>query len=806
MPTIVRSRSLRTKILSWSLVPTVLALAAIALVSHFAYQTMARDLVLERDRELTRLLAEQLGSQLADSAGTPQNLSRVEGVFEQEIVTERSLFRRLVISIRPRTGQEGIAYLVNADGIAILHSDRTRVGDSLQDSPAVAAVLAGEIGSQRLYDDRGNDTLTSYAPVPGTSWGLVIEQPWSSLTASITGYQNAILALTTGSLVLLAGLVLFGVGRTIRPLRALASATRAVSDGDFEARVTATTGDEIEALAVQFNRMTARLRESYRALEDRAVRRERELAMLNAVTVASSLERKVPLVLQSSLAALGGIPGFEAAAIWTMDPTSDQLTLAASHGNPKCLQSLTSSPGAHELRTRLVDAPPDFSLVSLRPDNSTLVGVPIMVRGCLLGILGVALHPRQAPDAEELHLLTTIGQQIGLALESHRLFDDAGRRADLFRLISDVGGHITAILSLPELVGAIVESIHGRLGYERVAIGLVEDGYVVMKAGAGDEWDHTSLPQPNRALGRQDPIAWVAATGRSLLVPDVVRDPHFVPLAGSKPACSELVVPLRAGKAVLGVLDVHSTSQHPFTEVDQTVLESLAAQAAIAIENARLAERSHEMAVLEERTRIARDLHDAVSQTLWTAGLIADVLPDQWDSSRAEGMRSLRQLQRLTRGALAELRMLLLELRPAALASADLGSLLRQLADGNSSRKHLAMNVSVRGREVELPVDVKIGLYRIAQEAMSNVVKHARATHVTLALETQGGVVRLRIEDDGSAPEAAEGSSDGCGLGMDIMRERAESMGARLTVERGHEGGLRVEVAWPAPTEAAANG
>ena len=115
--------------------------------------------------------------------------------------------------------------------------------------------------------------------------------------------------------------------------------------------------------------------------------------------------------------------------------------------------------------------------------------------------------------------------------------------------------------------------------------------------------------------------------------------------------------------------------------------------------------------------------------------------------------------------------------------------------------------VTLTARDVfPVPEDVQIGLYRIAQEAMSNVVKHARATHVTLALETQGGVVRLRIEDDGSAPEAAEGSSDGCGLGMDIMRERAESMGARLTVERGHEGGLRVEVAWPAPTEAAANG
>jgi signal transduction histidine kinase len=431
--------------------------------------------------------------------------------------------------------------------------------------------------------------------------------------------------------------------------------------------------------------------------------------------------------------------------------------------------------------------------------------VPIVVRGCHLGLLGVITHTPQFPDAEQLQLLTTVGQQIGLALESHRLFYDATRKADLFRLIADVGGHITAILSLPKLLAAIVESIHTRLGYERVAIGLVEDGQVVMKAGAGGGWDQASLPPLGFPLGGNGPINRVAASGESLLVPEVPYDQGIGSLGTSPQTYSELVVPLRTGSAVLGVLDLQSESRHPFTEVDRTVLESLAAQAAIAIENARLAERSQEMAVLEERTRIARDLHDAVSQTLWTAGLIADVLPELWDSDRAEGRRSLSQLQQLTRGALAELRMLLLELRPAALAKADLGLLLRQLASGTTSRKHLAMRVSVKGQAEELPVDVKIGLYRIAQEAVSNVVKHACATQVTLALEALGNSVHLRIEDNGCAPETPGAMPNGAGLGMDIMRERAESMGARMTVERNEQGGTSVEVIWPAPVESAAH-
>jgi signal transduction histidine kinase len=387
-------------------------------------------------------------------------------------------------------------------------------------------------------------------------------------------------------------------------------------------------------------------------------------------------------------------------------------------------------------------------------------------------------------------------------MESHQLFADASRRADLFRLIADVGKHITSILSLPELMNAIVESIHQRLGYERVAIGLIEDGRVAMKAGAGGGWDHRSGHPPSFIVGEQGLIGYAAASGKSLLVPDVRNDSRYVPLADSEGTCSELVVPLRTGELVLGVLDVQSECRQPFTEIDRTVLESLAAQAAIAIQNARLAERSHEMAVLEERTRIAHDLHDAVSQTLWTAGLVADVLPALWRSNRVEGQRSLRQLQRLTHGALSELRMLLLELRPAALASADLGELLKHLADGTTSRKNLAMLVSVGGR-VELPVDVKIGLYRIAQEAVSNVVKHACATRVTIALETQGDAVRMRIEDDGctqtAAPDPDPGSTPG--LGMDIMRERADSIGARMQVERTEEGGTRVHVTWPERVE-----
>jgi signal transduction histidine kinase len=424
-----------------------------------------------------------------------------------------------------------------------------------------------------------------------------------------------------------------------------------------------------------------------------------------------------------------------------------------------------------------------------------LTVVPILVRTASLGLLGALPHPERDLGPEAVQLLTTVGTQLGLAVDSHRMFTEARRRADLFRLISDVGGLITSARSLDELLKAIVTSIHDRLGYALVDIGLIEDGQVAMKYGVGGEWDRPNHQPPRFVIGEQGLIGWCAAAGESVLAPDVQADHRYVPLPESDRIRSELVVPLRSGDEVLGVLDVQSEQLHAFTGVDRAVLESLAAQAAVAMVNMRLGEQARRMAVLEERTRIARDLHDAVSQTLWTTGLVADVLPDLWRTNRPEARRSLGRIQQLTRGALAELRMLLLELRPAALADADLGLLLRQLADGTASRKRLRIVVQSDG-PTELPVEVKIGLYRIAQEALANVVKHAGATQVGLLLETQGCAVQLRIEDNG-CPVAPPGGQ-AAGLGLQIMRERAESVAAELHVTPAPGGGTRVEVRWPA--------
>jgi signal transduction histidine kinase len=197
--------------------------------------------------------------------------------------------------------------------------------------------------------------------------------------------------------------------------------------------------------------------------------------------------------------------------------------------------------------------------------------------------------------------------------------------------------------------------------------------------------------------------------------------------------------------------------------------------------------------VAAERSRLARDLHDAVTQTLFSANLIADVLPKLFEKRPDEARRRMAELRQLTRGALAEMRTLLLELRPSALVDASLKDLLSQLAEAMNGRVRIPVTVEARG-DCQIRADVQVALYRVAQEALNNVVKHAAATHVEIQLHGTPGSVELSITDDGVGFDPTRDRPDRQGL--EIMRERAEAVGARLRVDSRQGSGTMVVVRW----------
>jgi PAS domain S-box-containing protein len=203
-----------------------------------------------------------------------------------------------------------------------------------------------------------------------------------------------------------------------------------------------------------------------------------------------------------------------------------------------------------------------------------------------------------------------------------------------------------------------------------------------------------------------------------------------------------------------------------------------------------------------ERERLSRDLHDSVTQTLFSIAAIAEVLPGTWERDRDKARRGLDNLKEQTQGALAEMRTLLLAWRPEALQDSDLGELIHQLGDAMAARTRMPVTTTVVG-ECYPPVDVKLAFYRIAQEALNNVVKHAGASRAIVRVECTGEQVTLSINDNGRGFDLeAVGSHQ---LGLNIMRERAEAVCAVFAIanEPGH--GTEVTVAWNVASQTAEN-
>jgi PAS domain S-box-containing protein len=220
-------------------------------------------------------------------------------------------------------------------------------------------------------------------------------------------------------------------------------------------------------------------------------------------------------------------------------------------------------------------------------------------------------------------------------------------------------------------------------------------------------------------------------------------------------------------------------------------------------ERKRVEAQLEEAATAAERERLARELHDSVTQVLFSATLVAEVLPQIWRRDPEKGFQSLDKLRRYTRGALAEMRTMLHELRPSAIINTPLGELLGQLTEAVTGRTGVPFKLSIE-QIPSLPEDVQTNFYRIAQEALNNVVKHAQANLVTVSLNAtpltpdstgaSGYRVKLVIQDDGVGFVSGEIQSDRMGIG--IMHERAAAIHATLSLESQLEHGTRVTLIW----------
>ena len=229
---------------------------------------------------------------------------------------------------------------------------------------------------------------------------------------------------------------------------------------------------------------------------------------------------------------------------------------------------------------------------------------------------------------------------------------------------------------------------------------------------------------------------------------------------------------------------------HELAEANQRLKQEIEQRKKVEDE---LAKKAAEEAVTADRTRLARDLHDAVTQTLFAASLTAEVLPDLWEMDVEEAKQSTEELRQLTRGALAEMRTLLLELRPSTLTQTSLSDLIKQLCDAFIGRARLPIDLKIEGH-CPIPPEVQVAYYRIAQESLNNAFKYARASLVNVNLHISPSYVHFEACDNGIGFDTT--TVKPMTLGMRIMCERAEAIGAELKITSKPGSGTCVAMTW----------
>lgn len=257
---------------------------------------------------------------------------------------------------------------------------------------------------------------------------------------------------------------------------------------------------------------------------------------------------------------------------------------------------------------------------------------------------------------------------------------------------------------------------------------------------------------------------------------------------------SYLGIPLEHENKVIGFLNLLSDESGRFTESDATRLNLFSAQVAQAICNAKAHTKALKSAATDERHRLARELHDSVNQMLFSSSMISETLVDSSEDTAqplAEMREYISHIHRLNRGALAQMRLLLMEYRPEFLVDVDLPTQLRRLVDAIQGRENIEVSLIIDDGHPS-PPDVRLALYRIAQESLNNIAKHARADHAHVKLTTTESIVELRVSDSGVGfdPDGKKG------IGLSNIYERAEAIDAKVSLKSYPGDGTEIQVLW----------
>ena len=378
------------------------------------------------------------------------------------------------------------------------------------------------------------------------------------------------------------------------------------------------------------------------------------------------------------------------------------------------------------------------------------------------------------------------------------------QRAEQLRTINEISRKISSIINLDELLPFVANLLRETFNYHNVNIFLFEpnSGKLILKAICLSGYKGVIPLEVPLEMAEEGIVAWVAQTGEPLLVNDVSNEPRYQFIEELSSTKSELAIAIRVKDKILGVLDIESNEVDSFSESDLFTAQTLADQLAVAIENARLYQETGQMAVMEERNRMAREIHDTLAQGFTGIILQLEAAEQSLNGDKTEVMQHLNRARSLARGSLNEARRSVWNLRPQALERTSLVEAIRQEVARFAQSSDIAARFDVSEKTRELPLEVETALLRICQEALANIKKHAHATEVKADLTFEEAEVMLSVRDNGAGINSDDESNGGPegkhrGFGLISMQERARSLGGTLEVQSEKGKGTVVIVSIP---------
>ncbi|MEM9955454.1 MAG: histidine kinase [Chloroflexota bacterium] len=393
--------------------------------------------------------------------------------------------------------------------------------------------------------------------------------------------------------------------------------------------------------------------------------------------------------------------------------------------------------------------------------------------------------------------ITMFKQQLDVLLRTRDLSREVKVAKDaeheqrlLAETLQETATILSSTLNTQEVFERILQNIGRLLPVHASAVCLIENGFARITQTLGyssqeiailnhffDDYPIHDLPFLKQIIDEQQIIQ---LTPQSQF--DITQQLDNFPI---------IIAPIILTDKTIGFILVKLSESLIADRLRQNHLMAFATQAAIAIQNARLYAQSQSIAVIQERERLARDFHDSVTQTLFSASVISESIRRSYGDAPDDLSNLLEELHLLTRGALAETRTLILELKPTKLLETDLSDLLKQLAESIWSRKQLSLRMSLSA-DVDVPMRVKVAFYRIAQEAFHNIVKHSRANTVEINYRHKDSVALLEILDDGIGFEIHNSQ----GLGLYNMSQRAKNIRAIFDIQSSLKNGTSIQIRW----------